>query len=174
MQLSKSDVLSVVVDKLRDIKETTADAVEIIRELGNPELHKSLDKIKETAMTAQNILANLREPEMVKNIENIRLMAESIEETSARIEKMVIEMKATGVIDQASSAIRSAKVAIDSIGDQNGAGELTIIIKDLINSLKDLIDELRLVLLSSKESGIIHNIKDVAHEAEGIYKSLKE
>ena len=37
---------------------------------------------------------------MVKNIENIRLMAESIEETSARVEKMVIEMKATGVIDQ--------------------------------------------------------------------------
>lgn len=161
-------------DKLRDIKETTSDAAEIIRELGSPELHKSLDKIKETAMTAQNILANLREPEMVKNIENIRLMAESIEETSARVEKMVIEMKATGVIDQASSAIKSAKNAIDSTGDQNGVGEMPIIIKELINSLKSLIDELRLVLLSSKQNGIIHNINEVVQETGSIYKNLKE
>ena len=161
-------------DKLRDIKETTSGAAEIIRELGSHELHKSLDKIKETALTAQNILTNLREPEMVKNIENIRLMAESIEETSARVEKMVIEMKATGVIDQASSAIKSAKNAIDSMGDQNGVGEMPIIIKELINSLKSLIDELRFVLLSSKQNGIVHNIKDVVQETDSIYKNLKE
>lgn len=161
-------------DKLRDIKETTSDAAGIIKELGSPELHKSLDKIKETAVTAQNILANLREPEMVKNIENIRLMAESIEGTSARIEKMVIEMKATGVIDQASSAIKSAKNAIDSMGDQNGVGEMTTIVKDLINSLKDLVDELKLVLLSSKQTGIIHNVKEVARETDNIYRNLKE
>ena len=174
MQLFKSVILSIVADKLRDIKETTSGAAEIIKELGSPELHKSLDKIKETALTAQNILANLREPEMVKNIENIRLMAESIEETSARVEKMVIEMKATGVIDQASSAIKSAKNAIDSMGDQNGVGEMPIIIRELINSLKSLIDELRLVLHSSKQNGIIHNIKDVVQETDSIYKNLKE
>ncbi|MGA9843084.1 MAG: hypothetical protein WBP64_14605 [Nitrososphaeraceae archaeon] len=174
MQLSKSVILSLVADKLRDIRETTSGAAEIIRELGSPELHKSLDKIKETAITAQNILANLREPEIVKNIENIRLMAESIEETSARVEKMVIEMKATGVIDQASSAMRSAKNALDSMGDQSSVGEMTLIIKELINSLKDLVDELKLTLVSSKKSGIIHNIKDVAQETDNIYKNLKE
>jgi predicted translin family RNA/ssDNA-binding protein len=87
---------------------------------------------------------------------------------------MVIEMKATGVIDQASSAIKSAKNAIDSMGDQSGAGEMTIIIKDLINSLKDLIDELRLVLLSSKQTGIIHNAKEIARDADSIYRNLKE
>ena len=52
MQLFKSVIRSIVADKLRDIKETTSGAAEIIKESGSPELHKSLDKIKETALTA--------------------------------------------------------------------------------------------------------------------------
>jgi hypothetical protein len=35
--------------KIRDIKETTSNAAEIIRQFRTPEMQMSLDKIKETA-----------------------------------------------------------------------------------------------------------------------------
>ncbi len=35
-------------EKLKDIRETTSDAVEIIRELGSPDVQASLEKILST------------------------------------------------------------------------------------------------------------------------------
>ncbi len=36
-------------EKLKDIKETASDAVEIIRELGSPDVKESLEKMGEVA-----------------------------------------------------------------------------------------------------------------------------
>lgn len=40
-------------EKLKDIKETASDAVEIIRELGSPDVQESLEKIREVAKTGR-------------------------------------------------------------------------------------------------------------------------
>ncbi|MFL6488025.1 MAG: hypothetical protein ACJ70V_00200, partial [Nitrososphaera sp.] len=75
-------------EKLKDAKKTASDAVEIIRELGSPDVQNSLEKIRETAKVGNEIIKSLKEPSMVTNIENIRKTIESVERTSARIESI--------------------------------------------------------------------------------------
>ena len=53
--------------KQHDIKETASDAVEIMRQIGTPEVQESFDKIRETATIAKEIMEALKTPEIVKN-----------------------------------------------------------------------------------------------------------
>jgi hypothetical protein len=48
-------------EKLKDIKETASDAVEIIRELGSPDVQKSLEKIKQVAQMMRNTISRSHE-----------------------------------------------------------------------------------------------------------------
>src|SRR3712207_1625240 len=87
-------------EKLKDVKKTTSDAVEIIRELGSPDVQNSLEKIRDTARVGSEIIKSLKEPAMVTNIENIRKTTESFEKTSARIERVTMELKDSGILDE--------------------------------------------------------------------------
>ncbi|MDF2770373.1 MAG: hypothetical protein K0S91_3211 [Nitrososphaeraceae archaeon] len=142
--------------KIRDIKETTSNAAVIIRQFGTPEMQMSLDKIKETARTAQSIIESFKDPQMVKNLENLRITAEAMENITVKVEKMVKEIKQTGVIDEASTTIKSVRIKMDSVeSNQNFAG-ISSAIREMLESIAGLVEELKITIASSKKTGTIY------------------
>jgi len=160
-------------EKLKDIKATASDAVEIIKELGSPDVQESLEKVKETARVARDIMESLKDPEMVKNFENIRMTSESFEKTSERMENIMKDLKDSGVLDEARETIKSAKNTIGSIGSggNKNMGELMDAIKEMLRSISDLMNELKLTVLSSKKEGIIHSAEEAIHETKSIFSA---
>jgi cell fate (sporulation/competence/biofilm development) regulator YmcA (YheA/YmcA/DUF963 family) len=156
-------------EKLKDIKKTTSDAVEIIRELGSPDVQKSLEKIRDTAKVGSEIIKSLKEPAMVTNIENIRKTTESFEKASARIERVTMELKNSGVLDETRETIKSAKNTINYVGDSKNMGETMDAIKEMLRSISALVDELKLTIIESKESGTIHNIEGAIRETRSAF-----
>src|SRR5215217_3362123 len=134
-------------DKLKDMKKTTSDAVEIIRELGSPDVQNSLEKIRKTT--------------------------ESFEKTSARIERVTMELKNSGVLDEARETIKSAKNTISSVGDSKNIGETMDALKEMLRSISALIDELKLTVVESKGSGTIHNIEETIRETRSAFTEHK-
>ncbi|TLY09001.1 MAG: hypothetical protein E6K85_07125 [Thaumarchaeota archaeon] len=163
-------------EKLRDIKETASDAVEIIRELGSPEVQESLEKIREVAKTVRDIIVSLEDPAMVTNIENMRKITESVENTSARTEKITTELRNSGVLDEARETIRSAKntiSSISSVGDAKNMGETMDAIKEMLRSISGLVDELKLTVASSKKAGVIHDAEEAIRETRSTFTERK-
>lgn len=160
-------------ERLKDIKETTSDAVEIIRELGSPEMQASLEKIRDTAKVGSDIINSLKDPAMVTNIENIRKMAESFENSSAKIERVTMELKNSGILDETRETIKSAKNTISSVGDSKNVGETMDAIKDMLRSISALVDELKLIVMGSKESGTVHNMQEAIRETRNAFTEYK-
>ena len=156
-------------EKLKDMKKTTSDAVEIIKELGSPDVQKSLEKIRDTAKVGSEIIKSLKEPTMVTNIENIRKTTESIEKSSARIERITMELKNSGVLDETRETIKSAKYTISSVGDSKNLGETMDALKEMLRSISALVDELKLTVVESKQSGTIHNIEETIRETRSAF-----
>jgi phenylalanyl-tRNA synthetase alpha subunit len=156
-------------EKLKDMKKTTSDAVEIIRELGSPDVQKSLEKIRDTAKVGSEIIKSLKEPTMVTNIENIRKTTESIEKSSARIERVTMELKNSGVLDETRETIKSAKYTISSVGNSKNLGETMDALKEMLRSISALVDELKLTVVESKQSGTIHNIEETIRETRSAF-----
>ena len=166
--------------KLHDIKETASDAVEIMRQIGTPGVQESLDKVRATATIAKEIMESLKSPEIVKNIENIRMISENMKEASTKMQDTMKQLKETGVIDEAKELIKSTKSKIDAFG---GSGEgsisgqdlrdVTTAVKDMLESIKGLVDELKMTVGSSKKSGTIRNIEETVREASDIYKTVR-
>jgi hypothetical protein len=156
-------------EKLKDIKETASDAVEIIRELGSPDVQESLEKIREVAKTGREIIESLKDPAMVTNIENMRKMVESADSTSARLERITTEMKNSGVLDEARETIKSAKTTINSVGDSKNMGETMDAIKEMLQSISGLVDELKLTVASSKKDGVIHDAEEAMRETKSAF-----
>lgn len=155
-------------EKLKDIKETASDAVEIMRELAKPEVRESLDKIKHTAGIAREIIESLKDPAMITNIENMRRMAESFESSSNRIEALTKDLRNSGVLEEAREAIKSARATINSVGDSKNMGETMDAIKEMLRAISGLVDELKLTVASSKNHGIIHNAEEAVRNTRSI------
>jgi hypothetical protein len=160
--------------RLSDIKETTSNAAEILRQIGTPEMQMSLDKIKETARTAQSIIESLKDPAMVKNIENLRLTAETAENMSMKAENMVKEIKQTGVIDEVSATIKSVRKTIDSEDGPPNFAEITSAIREMLQSISALVEELKFTVASSKKTGTLYTAEETVREASAAYKNIKE
>jgi hypothetical protein len=160
--------------KIRDIKETTSNAAEIIRQFGTPEMQMSLDKIKETARTAQSIIESLKDPEMVKNIENLRLTTEAIQNTSMEAENMVKEIKQTGVINEVSATIKSVRITMDSVESNQNLAGVSSAIRDMLESIAGLVEELKITIASSKKTGTIYTAEEAVREASKTYKNIKD
>ena len=160
-------------EKLKDIKDTAADAVEIIRELGTPEVRESLEKLRDIVGSAKELLETLKEPAMVTNIENLRLTAESFEKAGARIEGTMGELKNSGVLDEVKGAAASARSALDSVGSGANTGETMTAVKEMVHSLTGLFDELKLTVSASKRSGTVRNIEETVHDTREIFSSEK-
>jgi len=162
--------------KLHEIKETASDAVEIIRQIGTPGVQESLNKVKETATAVSGIIQDLKAPEMVKNIENFRLISENMNEASTKMQNTMQQLKETGVIDESTDLIKSAKGKINSFGEGDSINgqdlrEVSIATKEMFVSLKDLMMELKVTVASSTQSGTIRNVKETINEASNIYKT---
>ena len=155
-------------ERIKNIKETASDAVEIIRELGTPEVQDSLEKIRETAKMAQGIIESLKDPAMVANFENIRKTAESFENTSARIEAVTEELKKSGVMDEAREVMKAAKGTMGAVSDSKNMGETMDAIKEMLRSISGLVEEIKLTVQSSKKDGVIHDAEEAIRETRSI------
>ena len=160
-------------EKLKDIKETASDAVEIIRELGSPDVQASLERIRDTAKVGSDIINSLKDPAMVTNIENIRKITESFENSSARIERVTMELKNSGILDETRETIKAAKNTISSVGDSKNMGETMDAIKEMLRSISALVDELKLTVMESKQSGTIHNMEEAIRETRNAFTEHK-
>lgn len=156
-------------DKLRDIKDTASDAVEIIRELGTPEVQASLENIRETARIAKELIDSLKDPAIVANIENVRRTAESFEKSSARMETTVAEIKSSGVLDEVKGAVGSARRTMDSLGQGKGMGETVDALKEMLRSVSELVEELRLTVASAKTKDIVKNMEETVRDTREIF-----
>ncbi|MGA0297076.1 MAG: hypothetical protein ACO3K2_07080 [Nitrosopumilaceae archaeon] len=164
--------------KIRDIKETASDAVEIMRHIGTPGVIESLTKVKETAKVVNEIIQNLNSPEMVKNIENFRLISENMDQASTKMEKTVNQLRDTGMIEEMTEVIKFAKGKIDS---PNGKGintimgqdlrEVSVASKEMLLSIKDLVNEITVTVGSSKKAVFVGNVKETIRDSHDIYKS---
>lgn len=159
-------------DKLKEIRETTSDAVSIIRELGAPGVQESLSRILETTKAAKEIVDSLKEPGFVKNIENIRLTTQSIQDASIKFENTIREMKQTGVLEQAREAIKAANNVLDSLSSNKDIAEGTEIMKATLSSIRDLVDELKLIAISSKKTGTLSNAAAIIKESSDMYRNI--
>lgn len=160
--------------KLTEIKETTSDAVSIIRELGSPGVQESLGKILETTNAAKEIMETFKTPEFMKNLENIKLTAESIQNSSIRIENAVIEIKQTGVFEQARETLKSANRTFGTVSDSGGLGEISDTLKATLNSITELVNELKAALAASKRDGAAGNVKAAIREFSDVYRSYSD
>ena len=164
--------------KIRDIKETASDAAEIMRMIGNPGVVESLNQVKDTAKTVRGIIQDLSTPEMVKNMENFRIISENMNEASTKMQSTMRELKETGVIYEASGLIKSAKGKIDSF-DQDGMDnimgadirEMSAASKDMLVSLKDLMNEITVTVQSTKQSVTVRNVKETIQDASELYNT---
>ena len=166
-------------NKLHEIRGTISDASEIMRQMSAPGVLESLNKVKETATQVNEIIQGLKTPEMVKNIENFRLISENMNETSTKMQNTVEQLKETGVIDETSEIIRSVKGQVnmfsendsDSISGQH-IRDVTVTTKEMLASIKDLVNELTLTVACSQKSMIIQNVQESIQDASEIYKTV--
>ena len=161
-------------DRLKNLQHSTSNVLEVIRKLGSPEIHESLEKIHQTTQETKDIMESLRKPEMVKNFDNIRLTAEAIESTSRRLEASVLEIKKTQILERASETLVAVRGTLSSPTNKNNMSEVTSSVKETLVSLKSLIDELRLTVSASKKSGLLSSAGEAAKEASDLYRSMRE
>ena len=173
---------SIKSSKLREIKDTVSDAAEIMQQIGNPGVLESLNKVKDTAKAVNEIIRGLSTSEMVKNIENFRLISENMNETSAKMENTVTQLRETGFMYETSELVKSAKEKINSFSiddDPNNINgqdlrDMSIASKEMMLSIKDLVNEISLTMAYSKKSATINNVKDTIKEVSDVYTIAKE
>lgn len=165
--------------KLSEIKSIVSDAAELMRQVGNPGVMESLNKVKDTAKIVNEIIQGLNTPEMVKNIENFRQISENMNETSMKMENTVNHLKETDVIYDASDLMKSIKGKINSFTDDDSEGingqdlrDMGIASKEMVLSVKDMVNEITLCLASSKKSMTVRNVDDTFKEVSNISKMI--
>ena len=165
--------------KLTEIKGTVSDAAELMRQIGNPGVMESLNKVKDTAKIVNEIMHGLNTPEMVKNIENFRLISENMSETSMKMENTVNHLKETDMIYHTSDLMKSIKDKINSFTEDGSKGihsqdlrDMGIASKEMMLSVKDLVNEITLCLASSKKSVTIRNVDETINEVSHISKMV--
>ena len=161
--------------KIHGIKETASDAVKIMRHIGTPEVRESLNKVKETATIVNVIIQDLKTPEIVKNIENFRLISENMNEASTKMQNTMQQLRETGVINEGTELLKSAKGKIDSFGEGSISGQdlrdVSFATKEMLVSIQYLMIELKETVVSSKKSGTINNFNETIKEVSDIYKT---
>jgi uncharacterized protein YjgD (DUF1641 family) len=127
--------------KLHELKETTTDAINIIRELRDPEVQKSLENIKAISSTVNDIVAIFKDPQFAKNIENINLAANYLRESMQAMQNTAAELKKAGTFDEVNKTIKSVRTIIDSFSEVQTKGGMIVSITNLLVSVKQLLEE---------------------------------
>ena len=135
--------------KLKEIKETISGAVEIMQQIRAPGVQESFGNIMDTAKIVKEIIEDLKTPEMVRNIENVLLISENMNSISARMQNALKHLEETGVITEARELTRTAKSTMDSFSDSGqDLHEISTSIKEMFKSVRTLVDELRVSVVS--------------------------
>jgi hypothetical protein len=100
-------------------------------------VYRSLKKIYQINKGVKETMKSLREPEMIKNMDNMRLAAETMQNTSNKIESSIQEIKRIGVFEEASELLRVARE------NKSSMSEITTAVKKLQVSITALRNELR-------------------------------
>jgi uncharacterized coiled-coil DUF342 family protein len=161
--------------KLNDIRETSSNAIQIIRDLKNPEVHESLNRVKDITATVKEIVDSFKDPSMVKNIENFRFTLESIERISSKIESLRTDTQNSGMIDEISSTIRACRLALDTLNSEGGTKDLVSVSRNLISEISSMVLEIRQLLHTIGNSdanndiaGIVGDVKDIRNYAKSV------
>jgi hypothetical protein len=169
--------------KLSDIRQTTSDAVEMLRQLANPGVQESLDKARLMTITVKEIMETMKSPEWVQNMENMRRMMDDMNSSSMAMQNAVRELRESGVLDEAKSLFRSARKAADSFSsDASSSGgtggqdlkETLAAIREMLGSIKGLADELKAAAAESRQSGTLGNVQEAAKSMSGAYATVKQ
>jgi len=135
--------------KLKEIKETVSGAVEIMRQIRSPGVQESFGNIMDTTKIVKEIIESLKTPEMVKNIENVRLISENMKDASVKIQNTLFHLEDIGVLTEARGLARTAKNTMNSFSDSGqDLHEISISIKEMFQSVRILVDELRVTSVS--------------------------
>ena len=135
--------------KLKEIKETVSGAVEIIHQIRSPGVQESFGNIIGAAKIVKEIIEVLKTPEMVKNIENCRLISENMNNMTTKVQDTLKHLEETGAITETKELIKSAKNTIDSFsGSGQEVHEISTSIKEMFKSIRYLVDELRVTVVS--------------------------
>jgi methyl-accepting chemotaxis protein len=100
-------------------------------------VYRSLKKIYQINKGVKEIRKSLREPEMIKNMDNMRLAAETMQNTSKKIESSIQEIRRTGVFEEASELLRVSRK------NRSSVSEITTAVKEMQVSITALRNELR-------------------------------
>ena len=165
--------------KLQNIRDTASDAVEIMRELGTPGVQESFDKIREVAIIAKDIMETMKTPEWQQNLENIAKITDNMNSASEKMSNAVKEIKSTGIIDEAKGLIVSTRGTIDTLKGEGGkpggfqeVREISLAVREMLESIKSLTDELRLAAKESRRSGTIREVGETISEARSVYETV--
>lgn len=109
-------------------------------------VYRSLKKIYQINQGVKEFRKSLSEPEMIKNMDNMRLAAEAIENTSKKLESSILEIKKTGIFEEASEVLKAARE------NKNNISGITSAVKELQMSITALRDELGLTANDFKRS----------------------
>ena len=159
-------------ENLKDIKETADNVVRILRHVSSPELQASLDKIEHTSTEAREIMELLRDPGIVKNIENIRLTAEAFQSVSTKFESSIIELKKTEIFDDIKKALKISNNKLSSFPYNESILEAIKSISEMVTSMRQLIDELRLTVAYSKTSGFANVVNHTLQNVSDAYTDI--
>jgi hypothetical protein len=165
--------------KLGDIKETASDTVEILRQLGTPGVQETLDKVKSMTVTVKEIMETMKSPEWVQNMENIRRIVDDVNSSSERMENTIREMKETGVFEEAKMFMQSTRKTMDAFGSADGAmkgqemRDVLVSVREMIQSIRLLTDELKVAAAESRQSGAIKELTEAARDVSSAYSTIK-
>lgn len=167
--------------KLNDIRETSSNAIQIIRDLRNPEVHESLNRMKDIAATVKDIIESFKDPSMVKNIENFRLSLESVERISSKIDSLRSGTENSGLMEEISNTVKACRLAIETVNNEGSTKELVAALKELISEFSSMVTEIKLLLYTVRNSneasdiaGIIDNTKEIRKHASSVEQEFKE
>src|SRR5262249_9783201 len=138
-------------------------------------------QIRQVTITAKEIMETMRTEEWQRNIENFRLISDNLQQSSERFERMVAQVKETGVIDEAKALMESAKSTINGFsgtaesGSVNGGDlrEVVESVKDMIRSIGSLVEELKLVAADSRKSGALRAVQETVDDTRELGRSLR-
>ena len=166
--------------KLNDIRETSSNAIQIIRDLKNPEVHESLNRVKDITATVKEIVESFKDPSMVKNIENFRLTLESIERIYSKIESQRTDTQNSGMMDEISSTIKSFRLTLYTLNNEGGTKELVSVSRNLISEISSTVLEIRQLLhtignadANADVAGIVANVKDIRDYTKSVREDFK-
>jgi hypothetical protein len=166
--------------KLRDLRHTTSDALEILRQLANPDAQRTLQQVKETATTVKGITETLATPEWNRNLENMLQMSAEMNAATSRIESLMTQLRESGIVDDVKITLNSARAAMDLMGrEESGVKgkdvrDLVLELKLMLGSLKQLMDELALTAADSRKTGIIRDLGETKRRIDDTRRIIKE